>query len=56
MVGPLADKSQFDRVMSYIESGKKDGQLVTGGTRKGDKGNFVEPTIFKDLSSTAKIV
>ena len=56
MVGPLADKSQFDRVMSFIESGKKDGQLITGGTRKGDKGNFVEPTIIKNASSTSQIV
>ncbi|KAF2104085.1 putative aldehyde dehydrogenase [Rhizodiscina lignyota] len=56
MVGPVADKAQFDRVMSYIESGKKDGQLVTGGTRKGDKGNFIEPTIFKNTPSDAKIV
>ncbi|KAF2482187.1 putative aldehyde dehydrogenase [Neohortaea acidophila] len=55
-IGPLADKTQFKRVMEYIEGGKKDGQLVTGGVRKGEKGLFVEPTIFRNTPSTARIV
>lgn len=55
-IGPLADKTQFKRVMDYIEGGKKDGQLVTGGVRKGEKGLFVEPTIFRNTPSTARIV
>merc|ERR1712025_1333443 len=34
--GPVVDKIQFDKVMSYIESGKKEGAKVeTGGARKG---------------------
>lgn len=55
-IGPLADKTQFKRVMDYLESGKQDGQLVTGGVRKGEKGLYVEPTIFKNTPSSAKIV
>lgn len=55
-IGPLADKTQFKRVMDYLESGKQDGQLVTGGVRRGEKGLYVEPTIFKNTPSTAKIV
>ncbi|KAI9694923.1 MAG: hypothetical protein M1822_000540 [Bathelium mastoideum] len=55
MLGPMADKIQFDRVMSYIESGKKEASLVTGGNRIGEKGNFIAPTIFKDPSENAKI-
>ncbi len=35
-LGPLADKQQFDRVMSFIEIGKKTAQMITGGARKGD--------------------
>lgn len=54
-IGPLADKIQFGRVMEYIEGGKKDGQLVTGGIRRGEKGTYVEPTIFKDVPSEATI-
>ncbi len=38
-LGPLADKSQYDRVIDFLEEGKKEGaEILTGGTRKGDKG------------------
>jgi aldehyde dehydrogenase (NAD+) len=46
--GPVADKSQFDTVMSFIEKGKKDKEPIIGGKQKGDKGWFIEPTIFVD--------
>lgn len=55
-VGPLADKAQFKRVMEFMEIGKRDGSLVTGGVRRGDKGTFVEPTIFKDTPDSSRIV
>jgi len=36
--GPQVSQLQFDRIMSYIEEGKKSGATVeTGGNRKGDK-------------------
>ena len=42
--------------MSYIESGKKEGaRLVTGGNRVGDRGYFVQPTIFADVRDDMKI-
>jgi aldehyde dehydrogenase (NAD+) len=48
--GPQVDKLQFDRVMGYIEKGKAEGAtLATGGTRHGDTGYFIEPTIFTDV-------
>jgi aldehyde dehydrogenase (NAD+) len=54
-LGPLADTKQFDRVMAYLKQGKLDAQLVTGGVRKGDKGNFIEPTIFLDPPTESTI-
>ena len=54
-LGPLADKIQFDRVMKFLEQGKKDAKVVTGGGRHGDKGNFIEPTIFLDPPSDSTI-
>ena len=55
-LGPLADKAQFDRVMNFLESGKTAGaEVLTGGTRKGDKGCFVEPTIFLNPDAKADI-
>jgi len=54
--GPQVSKEQFDIVMGYIESGKKDGaKIVAGGDRSGDKGYFVQPTVFADVSSDMKI-
>jgi len=39
-----------------IDSGKKQGAtLVTGGSRIGDKGYFVQPTVFADVKDDMKI-
>ena len=51
------DKIQFDRVLGYIEEGKKSGAKVeVGGTRVGDKGFYVAPTIFSNVTEDMKIV
>lgn len=45
--GPQVDDIQFNRVMEYIEKGKEEGATVaTGGARHGNKGYFVQPTVF----------
>ncbi|KAI5460225.1 aldehyde dehydrogenase domain-containing protein [Mariannaea sp. PMI_226] len=55
--GPQVSKLQYDRVMSYIEAGKADGAtVVTGGERHGDKGFFIQPTIFSDVKPDMKIM
>jgi aldehyde dehydrogenase (NAD+) len=54
--GPQVDRAQFDKIMGYIELGKQQGaQCVTGGRRYGDRGYFVEPTLFTDVSDDMKI-
>jgi aldehyde dehydrogenase (NAD+) len=51
--GPLVDKLQFERVMSFIAKGKEQGATVSaGGGRHGDKGYFIEPTIFSDVDDS----
>ena len=57
-MGPLSMKRQLDRVMGYIEKGRKEGAtLVTGGGRpKGmNHGYFVEPTIFSNVDTNMTI-
>ncbi|KAF2012530.1 aldehyde dehydrogenase [Aaosphaeria arxii CBS 175.79] len=54
-LGPLVDEKQFDRVMEFLEIGKKEAQLVTGGGRHGDNGYYVEPTIFLNPGDDARI-
>lgn len=46
--GPVVDKLQFDRIMSYIDKGRTSAQLLAGGKRLGSRGCFIEPTIFVD--------
>ncbi|KAL1792310.1 hypothetical protein ACET3X_008817 [Alternaria dauci] len=53
--GPVADLQQYQRIMTYIEQGKKDASLVTGGSRKGDKGFFICPTLFLDPPEDSSI-
>lgn len=51
--GPQIHKAQFEKVLSYIEAGKKEGaRLVTGGKRLGDKGYFIRPTVFADVHNS----
>ena len=54
--GPQVDKTQFDKVLGYIESGKRQGaRCVTGGERFGSKGYFIKPTVFADVKDDMKI-
>lgn len=55
--GPQVSQLQYDRVMAYIDSGRTEGAtVVTGGTRLGDKGYFIQPTIFSDVRPDMKIM
>ena len=48
--GPQVDQAQLDKIMKYIELGKKEGaECVTGGKRQGNVGFFVEPTLFDNV-------
>jgi aldehyde dehydrogenase (NAD+) len=54
--GPQVSQDQFDRVMGFIDSGRKEGaRLLTGGQRIGDRGYFIEPTVFDGVKDEMKI-
>src|SRR5499427_2845011 len=54
--GPQVDETQFEKVMSYIDSGRKEGaQLVCGGERVGTRGYFIQPTVFSDVQDDMAI-
>ncbi|KAI1110838.1 aldehyde dehydrogenase domain-containing protein [Nemania sp. NC0429] len=53
---PLFNHRQRDVVMKYIEEGKKEATLLTGGSSVGEKGCYVQPTIFVNPSKSAKIL
>jgi len=57
-IGPIATKSEYDKIITYIESGKQSSARLTagGGTRKiNGKGLFIEPTLFADATNDLKI-
>jgi len=44
-------KAQFDKILSYIKHGKNEGAtLLTGGKKVGNKGYYIEPTIFTNVT------
>lgn len=50
--GAQISKVQHDRIMSYIEEGKKGGaKVLHGGARQGSSGYFIQPTVFADVSA-----
>jgi aldehyde dehydrogenase (NAD+) len=54
--GPQVNKEQFDKILGYIESGKQQGaQCITGGKRFGDRGFYVEPTLFTGVKDEMTI-
>ncbi len=54
--GPQVDKTQFDKVLGYIESGKREGaRCVTGGERFGSRGYFIKPTVFAEVKDNMAI-
>jgi len=56
-MGPLVSEEQMNRVCGYLESGLQEGaKAVTGGSREGNKGYFVKPTVLVNTNENMKVV
>ncbi len=56
-MGPLVSEEQLSRVTNYMHQGKQAGACyLTGGSRAGDRGYFVQPTVVKDVKPGMSIV
>lgn len=56
ILGPQVDDEMFEKVLNYIESGKKEGaRLEIGGKRQGTTGYFIEPTVFSNVTDDMSI-
>lgn len=54
--GPQVDQDQFNKIMHFIDLGKKQGaKCVNGGKRFGDRGYFIEPTMFTGVTDDMAI-
>ena len=55
-MGPVNDILAFDKISEYIEVGKTEGRLLTGGGTNKDTGYFIEPTVFVDLAANSRMM
>jgi phenylacetaldehyde dehydrogenase len=56
-IGPLVSEEQLHKVLGYVRGGIEEGAaLVTGGSRWGDRGFFMEPTILSQATADMRIV
>ena len=56
-MGPVVNRSAMDTILSYIEIGKGEGRLLTGGhaVTNAEGGYYLEPTVIADVPPTARI-
>ncbi len=56
-MGPVISKDQYNRVVEYLDIGKREAKLACGGGRPTDlaKGYYIQPTIFYDVDNSARI-
>ncbi|XP_026039212.1 aldehyde dehydrogenase, mitochondrial isoform X1 [Astatotilapia calliptera] len=54
--GPQIDQEQFNKILGYISSGKREGaKLMCGGGIAADRGYFIQPTVFGDVQDNMTI-
>jgi 1-pyrroline-5-carboxylate dehydrogenase len=54
-MGPVVNEGALKSISEYIEIGKKEGRLISGGNRVGSEGYFLEPTVIADVDPQARI-
>ncbi len=54
-MGPVINRSSMRSILDYIEVGKREGRLITGGGLAREEGFFIEPTIIADVARQARI-
>jgi 1-pyrroline-5-carboxylate dehydrogenase len=54
-MGPVIGARAMQTILEYIETGKGEGRLLTGGERLPGDGYFVAPTVIADIAADARI-
>ncbi len=54
-MGPVINESAMKGILDYIEVGKQEGRVLTGGERAPGDGYFIEPTIIADVDPKARL-
>ncbi len=56
-MGPVVSEKQYKEILEYIEIGKKEGRLITGGgaAKEAGEGYYIQPTVIADVAPGARI-
>lgn len=54
-MGPVVDDKAYNKILEYIEIGKKEGRVVHGGGKADGNGFFIQPTVIADVDSKARV-
>jgi 1-pyrroline-5-carboxylate dehydrogenase len=54
-VAAVIDESQFNKILSYVEVGQKEGRLVVGGEPDGSDGWYIQPTVVADVPEDGRM-
>jgi 1-pyrroline-5-carboxylate dehydrogenase len=54
-MGPVIDQNAKDKIMEYVEAGKQEGKLLSGGAEAEGNGFYIQPTVFGDVAPDARI-
>jgi acyl-CoA reductase-like NAD-dependent aldehyde dehydrogenase len=55
-MGPLQNKTQYDKVRALIEETRHEANIIAGGTFPEGPGYFIRPTIVRDIDDRARLV
>ena len=54
-MGPVISAAAKRTILGYIETGKQEGRLLTGGGALDAEGHFIQPTVFADIEGSSRI-
>ena len=54
-MGAVINEGAMKSMLEYIDYGKKDGRLITGGNRVGSEGYYIQPTVIADIKPKSKL-
>ncbi|HTS61099.1 MAG TPA: L-glutamate gamma-semialdehyde dehydrogenase [Candidatus Acidoferrales bacterium] len=54
-MGPVINEGAMKSILDYIEIGKKEGRLITGGGRASGEGYFIQPTVIADIDPQGRL-
>ena len=55
-IGPVQNKAQFEKVKAFLETARRDGNIIAGGEAIERDGYFIRPTIVRDVTDGHDIV